>query len=79
MTIEGCAITPFVTVIKSLYMPNNHLGWVKIEMPCRQSLPFVGKSRRFITCLKCSMWWKGTVLKNKDTLKSPSLGMTYQV
>ena len=33
VTIEGCAITPFVTVVKSLYMPNNHLGWVKIERP----------------------------------------------
>ena len=70
VTIEGCAISPFVTVIKSLYMPNNHLGWVKIEIACH-SFPFLGKSRMFITCLKCSMLWKGIciVLMNKDTLK----------
>ena len=31
--IEDCAITPFVTVIKSLYTPNGHLGCVKINKP----------------------------------------------
>ena len=29
--IEGCAITPFVTVIKSLYTPDGHLGCVIAE------------------------------------------------
>ena len=36
VTIEGCAITPFVTVIKALYMPNGHLGWVKMLMTYSQ-------------------------------------------